>query len=30
MKTCGMIWNEYNENKIFKNIVRNFIFEGFF
>jgi hypothetical protein len=20
METCGMIWNEYNENKILKNI----------
>jgi len=30
MKTCGVIWNEYNENKIFKNIVQTFIFEEIF
>jgi hypothetical protein len=24
MKTCGMIWNESNDNEIFKNIVTLF------
>jgi hypothetical protein len=27
MKTCGMIWNESNDNEIFKNIVT--LFNGF-